>query len=61
MFTLTQAPPQFAQQIPNIPVPFAPVRLGEPQSNATAARGGSTPHDPGYLNPLLGPCIPGVT
>jgi len=59
MSTLT--PALFAQQNPYIPAPFAPEKLGESQSNAAAARGGSTPPAPGSLGPLSGPCFPGVT
>jgi len=51
-FTLTPAPSLFAQQTPNTPALSAPVRLGEPQSNAAASRGGSTPPAPDSLDPL---------
>jgi len=54
-------PPMFAQQIPYIPAPFAPEKLGEPQSNVAAARGESTPPAPSSLGPLSGPCFPGMT
>jgi len=47
-------PSLFAQQIPD---PFAPEKLGEPQFNAAAARGRSTPPS---LGPLSGPCFSGV-
>jgi len=43
-----------------IPAPLAPEKLGLPQSNAAAARGGSTPPAPGSLDPLSGPYFPGV-
>jgi len=56
--TLTPVPPLFSQQIRYIP---APEKLGEPQSDAAAARGGSTPPAPGSLGPLSGPCFSGVT
>jgi len=61
MFTLTPAQPLFAQQIPHIPASFVPMRLGESQSKADAARGRSTPPVPGSLGLLSNPCIPGMT
>jgi len=61
MSTLTPPPPLLAQQIPYIPAPFAPEKLGEPQSNEAAARNGSTPPALGFLGLLSGPCFSGVS